>query len=393
MNLAIKKEALKIVENTQINDIQSYVLQHSTKIEAELLTEIANQWTAKQKAKHKIPTWYEHQNIIFPPPLSVEQASSEKTAVLKAEIFQQHFDCSTICDLTGGMGLDTWALSQIAQKITYIERNEVLTEIASHNFEQLGIRNIRCIQGDAYEYLKNNLEKQSFYLDPHRRNQANNKVFKIEDCEPNILEIKDLLKNCLIKYSPMLDISLALEKLENVVAVYIISIENEVKELLFVCSEKTENLYFTCINLNNSGKRQTFRFKPSDEALLNTTYAKPERYLYEPNAAIMKAGAFKSVAKHFSLKKIAPNSHLYTSELMIQDFPGRVFECLTLTKLDKKELKKYLPEGKANISTRNFPLSPEEIKKKTGLKDGGDYYLFATEDFEKQKIILICKKL
>lgn len=393
MNLAIKKEALKIVENTQINDIQSYVLQHSTKIEAELLTEIANQWTAKQKAKHKIPTWYEHQNIIFPPPLSVEQASSEKTAVLKAEIFQQHFDCSTICDLTGGMGLDTWALSQIAQKITYIERNEVLTEIASHNFEQLGIRNIRCIQGDAYEYLKNNLEKQSFYLDPHRRNQANNKVFKIEDCEPNILEIKDLLKNCLIKYSPMLDISLALEKLENVVAVYIISIENEVKELLFVCSEKPENLYFTCINLNNSGKRQTFRFKPSDEALLSITYAKPEHYLYEPNAAIMKAGAFKSVAKHFSLKKIAPNSHLYTSELMIQDFPGRVFECLTLTKLDRKELKKYLPEGKANISTRNFPLSPEEIKKKTSLKDGGDYYLFATEDFEKQKIILICKKL
>ncbi len=393
MNLTLKKEALKALENTQIGDIQTFLLQQTGKIEANLLTEIANQWTAKNKAKHKIPSWYEQQNIIFPPPLSVEQASSEKTAALKAEIFQQYFDCTSICDLTGGMGLDTWALSKMAKEMIYIEKNAILVAIASYNFEQLEAKNIQCIHQEAQIYLENPIKKQSFYLDPHRRDQSNHKVFRIEDCEPNLLQIKKFIKNFMVKFSPMLDIHLALEQLENVVAVYVISLENEVKELLFLCSEKPTPLMFTCINLLNDGHRQTFRFNPIDEMNLNIPFAKPQRYLYEANASIMKAGGFKSVAEQYSLKKLAPNSHLYTSEAWVRDFPGRSFECLAATKLDKKELQKYLPEGKANISTRNFPLSPEEIKKKTGLKDGGNYYLFATEDYEKQKIILICSKL
>jgi hypothetical protein len=197
----------------------------------------------------------------------------------------------------------------------------------------------------------------------------------------------------MVKFSPMLDIKLALEQLKNIYQAHIVAVENEVKELLFLSKNESKSAKIICVNFLSNNNQQIFEFEYQNEENLSINYSKPSNYIYEPNAAILKAGAFKSIANQFKVNKLAPNSHLYTSEEMVESFPGRSFICEAVCKFDKKEILSNLPNQKANISTRNFPLKPEEIKKKLGLQDGGDYYLFATENLEKQKIVLICKKV
>lgn len=397
------QQANHIALQIQETEIQKYVLKNPQKLDAEMLRLVADQWLARQKAKHKLPSWFANESVIFPPPLSVEQASSEITANYKAAIFVRNFGNTKCADLTGGMGLDSWALAQVTDSVTYIEQNATLALVAKHNFEVLEQNNIEVLNENSVLFTQSTTGGvphepiTNFYIDPHRRDDAKNKVFKIEDCEPNLLKIKDLLSNFMVKFSPMLDIKLAIEQLQNISEVHIVALENEVKELLFVSKSQNAStnpkIAIHCINFTSNNRNQLFEFDYETEEKSNIKYSKPCTYIYEPNATILKAGAFKSIAVHYGLAKLAPNSHLYTSEKLVENFAGRSFICEAVCKFDKKEILSKLPTPKANISTRNFPMKPEEIKKKLGLQDGGEYYLFATENNEKQKVVLICRKV
>lgn len=397
------KKANQIANQIQGSDIQSFILKKSKDFDAEMLRLVADQWLARQKAKHKLPSWFANEKVIFPPPLSVEQASSEITASYKAEIFVRNFGNDKCADLTGGMGLDSWALAKVTDSVTYIEQNAILALVAKYNFEVLEQKNIEVLNENSVLFTQSTTGGvphqpiTNFYLDPHRRDDAKNKVFKIEDCEPNLLEMKHLLPNFMVKFSPMLDIKLAIEQIQNISEVHIVALENEVKELLFVSKSQNASINnktnIHCINFTSNNGKQIFQFDFETEEQNTVKYSKPSIYIYEPNATILKAGAFKSIAAHYDLAKLAPNSHLYTSEKLVENFAGRSFICEAVCKFDKKEILSKLPSPKANISTRNFPMKPEEIKKKLGLQDGGEYYLFATENTEKQKIVLICRKV
>ncbi|AFK04920.1 hypothetical protein Emtol_3794 [Emticicia oligotrophica DSM 17448] len=387
-------EASKIAQQFQNTNVQEFILKNPLKLSSNTLTLVADQLLARQKSKTKLPTWFANPKILFPPPLSVEQASSEVTANFKASVFSQLIGKKNVVDLTGGMGVDSWALAKICESVKYIEQSELLSEIAKVNFKSLNLTNIEVINQNAttldYSFLKNN---NNYYIDPHRRDNSQNKVFKIEDCEPNLLTLKPFLNKYMVKFSPMLDIKMALEQLTNISYVYVIAFENEVKELLFISNGIDSNPNIVCVNLSFKSLPHIFEFDYTLEEHCKIAYSNPLKYIYEPNASILKAGGFKSVSEKFNLLKIAPNSHLYTSDILNEAFPGRIFLCESICKFDKKEILSKLPSPKANISTRNFPLKPEEIKKKLGLQDGGDYYLFATENSEKQKIVLLCKKV
>ena len=326
--------------------------------------------------------------------LSVEQSSSEITAKFKANLVSGE----TIFDLTGGMGVDVAYMSKNFKKALYFEQNADLLDVTKYNFEHLGIKNVEFLEGDSIFYLKNNILDSSWiYLDPHRRGDTGNKVVRLQDCEPNILTIKDLLfeytDNILLKASPMLDIELAILELVNVSQVYVVAVENEVKEVLFYLQKnKSNEVILNAVNLTKNNST-TLTFTKSDEKNAIIKLGFPKQYLYEPNAAIMKSGGFRFVAQHFDLQKVALHSHLYTSEELVENFQGRVFKIITVCKLDKKEISKYLTDKKANITIRNFPLSVQLIRDKLKLSDGGNEYLFATTDAQNQKIVIVCQKL
>jgi precorrin-6B methylase 2 len=350
---------------------------------------------ARQKIKNKLPTWYQHPQVRYPAMVSVEQSSSEKTAAFKAELVSGNL----LLDLTGGLGLDSFFFSDKFKKVIYLERQPELVEIAAHNAQVLGNTNIEFRQGEASAFLDDFTSQADWiYLDPARRDEANRKVFNLTDCEPDVVQLLPKLlakgKNILIKTSPMLDISQALGQLESVQKVYVVAVDNECKEVLYhVAASENPNLQVETINLSAGVSKQTFTFDYAAEENAPVTYTLPQTYIYEPNAAILKAGGFKSLAKYYGLNKLHRNSHLYTSEGLVPDFPGRIFKLRTISRYQKKELACHLPDSKANITVRNFPDSVAAIRKKTGLKEGGDIYLFATTDLNAKPIILICEKV
>ncbi len=381
------------------------------------IPDLVLQIKARQKAKSKLPEWFENEEIIFPKMLSVEQCSSEITAKFKANLVSGEI----LIDLTGGMGVDVAYMSKNFRKAFYFEQNADLLNVTKYNFGQLGVENVVFVEGDSISWFNINagrilnpasVERVSIYLDPHRRDDTENKVVRLQDCEPNILAIKDLLfeytDNILLKASPMLDIDLAILDLGNVSQVYVVAVENEVKEVLFLIQsytninagrvlnpasvENTEEVILKAINLSKTPST-TLSFTKSEEKNSSIKLGSPKQYLYEPNAAIMKAGGFRFVAQHFDLQKVAPHSHLYTSEELVKDFQGRVFKIVAVCKLDKREISKYLSENKANITIRNFPLTVQQIRDKLKLSDGGSEYLFATTDSQNQKIVIVCRKI
>lgn len=360
------------------------------------IQEAALQIQARQKAKNKLPSWFSVPAICYPSLLSLEQCSSESTALFKAQLLSGN----TLMDLTGGMGVDTAAFSQRFENVFYIEQNPELCEVTRYNFEQLGITNVQYIATTSEIWLSNLTQQVDWiYLDPARRDNVGGKLVRLQECEPDIVGLKDVLFNksshILLKASPMLDIDLAIRELKHIVKVYIVAVENEVKELLFHLEKTTEKEpEIEAINLSKHGKViSSFQFYRGNEGYAQISFTLPQDYLYEPNSAVLKAGAFKSIASTFSLNKLHSNSHLYTSESLQTDFPGRIFKIMAVCKLDKKELQSFLPEGKANISVRNFPMSVEDIRKKTGIRDGGNIYLFATTDCQNRKIVLVCEKI
>lgn len=345
---------------------------------------IAEQISGRKKAKDKLPTWYQGPKIVYPPTLNLEQCSSELTANFKAKILAER-ETNSIADLTGGFGVDSFSFSKHFKEVHYVEPNESLFEIALINFRQLSA-NISGHNQTAEGFINTLSQRRgdakgfdAFYIDPSRR-KSTQRVFKLADCEPDIIAIQGSLftiaPKILIKTSPLLDIQQGLSELKNVMHVFVVAVKNEVKELLFLCEKGVDQEpIIEAVNLFESKPNEIFSFLSSAEKNLNISFGDPQRFLYEPNAAILKAGAFKTIAERFGLIKVHPNTHLYTSESLVKDLPGRIFEIEAVVKPVKNELSNYFPDGKANITTRNYPLSPEQLKKKTGLKDGGEKFL------------------
>ncbi len=358
------------------------------------LVPVIQQIAGRQKAKTKLPTFYRTAHILYPALLSLEQCSSEQSAIFKANLLKGKH----LVDLTGGFGIDAYFLSQSFAKVDYVEQNEVLAKIAQHNFKILKADNLQVHICQAETFLRNLSEKvDCIYLDPARRDSAKRKVFLLEDCEPNLLKILPILlekAQCvLVKTSPMLDIELAVRSLQGIVQkIIVLAVENECKEVLYFLGEANEKLRIETVNLTKN-RSEYFSFEKEKEASLSNNYSLPQRYLYEPNVAILKAGGFKSIASYFKINKLHISSHLYTSNHLVENFTGRVFEIQAVCQLDKEELAAYLPDNKANIAVRNFPMSVEQIRKKIGIKEGGEVYLFATTDYSDRKIVIICKKI
>ncbi|MEQ9425169.1 MAG: hypothetical protein RJQ09_12170 [Cyclobacteriaceae bacterium] len=351
------------------------------------MKDIVEQIQSRKKAKTKLPEWFSNPRTIFPKQSNLEQASSEATAKFKAQLYKG----KRLLDLTGGTGVDSYYFSKSFHKVTYVEPNLELAKIAVHNFNALDAGNIDVVISTAEKFIKKStLEFDLIFIDPSRKPNGG-KVFRLEDCEPNILQLLPQLRQIsdkiLLKASPLLDIDFAIKQLETTDKVWVVSVDNECKELLFMIASGDVDSEIVATNIIK-GRTEEFTFKRFEEAAADAEYSNPESYLYEPNASIMKAGAFKSVALSFSLKKLHPNTHLYTSQNHVVGFPGRVF------KIEKSELFnwKNWKGKKANISVRNFPYSPEEIKKKAGIMDGGeDYMFFATGEDEKLITILTQK--
>ena len=351
---------------------------------------LVGQIKARQKLKDKMPQWVANTQVFFPPSLALEQSSSEETAHFKASLVK-----GNIVDLTGGMGLDSYAFAYAGCEVDYVERQIDLAQITAYNHQQLNAGRIRHHTTDSLTWLKQQNDTFDFiYVDPARRDKAGNKVVLLQDCEPNAIELIPYISektSLLIKTSPLLDIERAIKELQGVEKVYVICIKNEVKELLFLkTNNSSEDPEIYVIELSQEN-HLLFKAKKSAETKKEIKFSDSKNYLYEPHAGILKGGFFKTVSENVT--KLAPNTHLYTSEEINTNFAGRSFEIIEEGVLDKKWIQRVLPGKKANISTRNFPINADEIRKKFQLKDGGELTLFAFRDFSNKNKVVLAKKI
>lgn len=389
-NNILNKEIQDFINAHLKSDLTKLILKGSS-FASVSIQEIAEQILAKNSCEKKLPTWFNAENIYYPNKLNIEQTSSEITANYKSGLVSGE----NLIDITGGFGVDAYFFSQKVENITHCEIAEELSAIVSHNFKQLKVKNITTHFGDGIEFLEKCKEKFDWiYADPSRRNDVKEKVFLLEDCLPNIPENLDLLlqktDHILLKISPILDISSAINELKYVKEIHVVAVENEVKELLFLLEKNyAKNILVKTVNIVKTNI-QKFDFNLDEST--NATYSEPKKYVYEPNAAILKSGAFLQVSEKLNMAKLHHHSHLYTSN-ELTDFPGRRFEIIQCISYDKKQLLQLIPAKKANIAIRNFPETVAKIRKKTGLKDGGNQYLFFTTDFINKHLVLICEKV
>ncbi|GAA4377365.1 class I SAM-dependent methyltransferase [Hymenobacter koreensis] len=359
--------------------------------------ELVRQIQARQKAKAKVPTWADNAELVFPPTLSVEQASSARTAAFKAGLVSGQ----RLADLTGGFGVDAAHFAASFAEVHYVERNPQLAAVVEHNLAVLGITNVQCHTADAAAWLRAQPDGHFdyIYLDPARRDKADKKIFRLTDCEPDVLRLLPLLlrkaRRVLLKTSPMLDIEQAIQELGHVRRLWVVAVDNECKEVLYKLGpEAAVDPERLTVNLLRDGREQSFRLNKTREARAIPRYAEPQQYIYEPNVAVLKAGGFKSIGMSYNLLKLHQHSHLYTSDTLRTDFPGRVFRCLANCRYDKKELLSHLgPEQRAHVTTRNFPDSVADFRYKTGIREGGTLYLLGTTDLRNRLIVLVCERL
>ena len=381
----------EFINNNLDSDITKLLLQNP-KFDNVSIKEIVEQIEAKKKCKTKLSTWFNTPNIYFPNKLNIEQTSSESTAEYKSQLVSG----TSMIDLTGGFGVDAYYLSKVFKNVIYCETNGGLSEIVAHNYNSLDVNNIETINTDGIEYLKSASEVYDWiYIDPSRRHDTKGKVFFLKDCLPNVPEHLDTLfgysNNIIIKTAPLLDIKAGLRELHSVKEIHVVALDNDVKELLWVLEKGySDSIEVKTLNLKKD-ENQEFTFQIEDEVDAIAQYSEPRSYLYEPNGSILKSGAFKLVSEKLGINKLHGNSHLYTSNELI-DFPGRRFKIEKTLPYNKKLLKKEFSFSKANISIRNFSESVEQLKKKFNLRDGGTIYLFFTTDVNEKRIVLVCSK-
>ncbi len=392
MNKAILKTGVqKFIKNNWNTDIVSVLLKRQL-FKGVSQKELAVQLEAKKKCLQKLPTWFNTPNIYYPNKLNIEQTSSEKTASYKANLV----DGKTMIDVTGGLGVDSYYFSKKMDAVFHCESNGKLSEIARYNFEVLGATNITSIHIDGIRFLTDSNERIDWvYMDPSRRNDIKGKVFRFVDCLPNIPEhlssIFGKTDKILVKASPLLDISMGISELRFAKEVHIVAVNNEVKELLLILEHGHDAaIQIKTVNIRENHE-ESYTFSMDEERNAIAEFGEPAAYLYEPNAAILKSGGFKSIGNAFGLKKLHENSHLYTSD-SLSDFPGRRFKILDVLSYRKKEVRKFTGT-KANVTTRNFAESVAEVRKKFKIRDGGNAYLFFTRDLTGKSVVLSCTKV
>ena len=394
------EKTIRFVGEHREEDVRALALQarHEDGIDLPWALDQIQGW---QTARRKLPTWAAIDGMVYPPHLSMEQCSSEQTARHKCHIVDTLPTGSheTLIDLTGGFGVDFSYLASRAKRAVYVERQEHLCEVARHNFGLLGLDHASIIHAQAEDVLREldtDPATTLIYLDPARRDSNSSRTYAITDCTPNVLELKEqLLKaadHVLIKLSPMLDWHKAVNDLGNRVSeVHIVSVSNECKELLMLLSADHEgDPTIHCINDN-----QSLAFTPNKDAqpllIADDAHA---ACLYEPNASVMKAGCFEVLTSRYPVKAVARDSHLFLSDDVIMDFPGRGFAIDAVTTMNKKELNRAMSGiTRANVATRNFPMSARQLQQRLGLKDGGDCYIFGTTTAAGQRVLYICHKL
>ena len=366
-----------------------------------------DQIRGRKMARAKLPRWANIDGIIYPPHISMEQCSSESTALYKAELAARLLGLPAsssseeigFVDLTGGFGVDfSYIASRLGMSSMYVERQAHLCEVAKENFERLGLKNAIVKNGDGIEVLHSLKELKLIFIDPARRDDAGNKVVSLKDCTPDVTVLQEemLLKAdyVIIKLSPMLDWHRAISELNHVREVHIISVNNECKELLLVLSARNmgENLRVYCINDAQSFVCDELDME-SSSVKIAPSILEEMQYLYEPNASLMKAGCFGVLSERYDARMLSKNSHLFVSREPIAAFPGRSFRIIAVSSFNKKELKRHLSGiTKANIATRNFPLSVAELRKRLKLKDGGETYIFATTLSDESHVLVITEK-
>ncbi len=395
LNLLTQNDFQDFLFSNENLDEKELVLKHKSVFEIPCSI-IANQISGRRKAKLKLPTFYNTKGIVYPPGINIEQCSSEATAQFKVEIIRKYLNKSETrgVDLTGGLGIDSFFFSKNCSSLHYVEKEEFVLQFANHNHVVLGATNIEHHQIKAEEFINSTRDTFDFiFVDPSRRIKET-KVFKFIDCEPNVYALlPQLFKHAnlvLIKASPLLDLQQGIKELQFVKSIYVVSVENECKEVLFLCERDfTGEPTIYCVDL--SAQRKSIQFTFTEERNSEVQYSEPLSYLYEPNASILKAGAFKFIGNKFSLNKLQTNTHLYTSHELVENFPGRVFK-IEMVNPKESDLKKYFPYGKANVATRNYPLSADELKKKLKLKDGSDLFLFGVTSLKK-RVLLITRRV
>ena len=400
-----------------------------------------DQIRGRKMARVKLPRWASLEGIIYPPHISMEQCSSESTALYKAELAARLLGLPAsssgiemkaeneieFVDLTGGFGVDfSYIAARLGVKSMYVERQAHLCEAAKENFERLGLKNAIVKNGDGIEVLHSFLPKKDdaastddslgitydqplsllktklglklIFIDPARRDDAGNKVVSLKDCTPDVTVLQEEMLSkadyVIIKLSPMLDWHRAISELSHVREVHIISVNNECKELLLVLSARNmgENLRIYCINDAQSFVCDELDMESSSVKIAPSTLEEMQ-YLYEPNASLMKAGCFCVLSERYGARMLSKNSHLFVSREPIAAFPGRSFRIIAISSFNKKELKRHLSGiTKANIATRNFPLSVAELRKRLKLKDGGETYIFATTLSDESHVLVITEK-
>jgi 16S rRNA G966 N2-methylase RsmD len=353
--------------------------------------EIINQIVSKNKSRHKLPTWFNTENIYYPASISIEQTSSETTAKYKSELISG----SSMIDLTGGFGVDDYYFSKKFEHVIHCEKNAALSEMVQHNYDVLKVNNITCLAQNSTEVIEQSENAFDWiYIDPSRRSDVKGKVFLLKDCLPNVPENLSLYfsksQSILIKTAPILDITAGCMELENIKAIHIVAIENEVKEILWLLEKGYDDeIKVFAVNIQKE-KTDCTTFILGEHT--PASFRLSQEFLYEPNAPLLKSGGVDYLCDALHISKLHPNSHLFTHSELV-DFPGRRFSINEVIPFKKENLKKHLEGKKMNITIRNFPLTVEEIRKKYKIADGGTVYAFFTTNINNEKIILICTKI
>ena len=354
---------------------------------------------AHRRIRDKLPSWFaQRDRLIFPSRTAVEQCSSEPTSHYKQRLVEPGARC--LCDLTGGLGVDTVSFARRAHRVVYVERDRTLFEAAMHNFKSLGVNHVEGLNSSAEDALARLPEADVYYIDPSRRGAGDRRLFALSDCEPDLEQLLPALLEkspmVLAKLSPMLDLHHTLGRLPGTADIHVVSVRNECKELLFAVRRgHTLPPQIHCVNFASNGSVQTFLFTLAEErSAPSDTVGEVSAYLYEPNASILKAGAYRLVASRLSVAKLHTDSHLYTSAAEVRDFPGRRFrveEVLPFGRALSRTLSRAVP--RANIAVRNFPLAADALRQRLKVADGGDVYLFATTLTGGQRVLIRCVRI